>query len=308
MRKKIYTILVLASISMLFVGGQALAHTGFRDKTGVAGVASYNGFTITHGCDDYAASAADPKHKLPYPVIGQIALFPYGTTAVWRNAATKAIVPQPTNLTGTFSLSPTGYNGFSSAFSTSAEIVDELGNVHALKWGGGAMEPNMNTIPTFKITPPKFNSQCIKSIAIRAAIINYCDVGKDMANDDKGPYKAPKDAFGKLVPKTINGTDAIQQNVTSNSNYTGTSKSNGPNNRADWWFRDLVPASTLYTDQSILGEAGLWSAVFTVTPESTATACSGTAIDYIVEPSGTDVDTYFNATNTRPYTTGQGPF
>ena len=41
--------LTLCTLAALFAAGQAFAHTGVRDQA-TEGTASYNGFTIGHGC------------------------------------------------------------------------------------------------------------------------------------------------------------------------------------------------------------------------------------------------------------------
>ena len=68
----------LCSLVALFATGQALAHTGVRDVA-AEGTASYNGFTITHGCggdsgDPYPVSAVNPHYS------------PTVLHAVWKKA------------------------------------------------------------------------------------------------------------------------------------------------------------------------------------------------------------------------------
>jgi hypothetical protein len=307
-------ILLLPAL-LLMTTGQSFAHTGLLNKAVTAGATDYNGLTITHGCDDwhdaYKAGTNPDGHKTPYPVIGMVALFPFGSSAVWRNALTNEIVTAPASLQSsapelTYSLGVTQLTDYSSAFSKATEIVDSLGNVRALKWEKGAMEPNSTTVPKFKMTHPKFGTKCINSVKVRVGVINFCDVNKNMANDPNGPYNAPKDAFGNLVPKTSNFKDPIQQNV--DAYYRSEPKGNGALNRADFWFRDLSPASVKWNDPQIIDETGLWSATTVVSPETAATTCPSGAIDYIVEPSGTDFDEILTGPNTRPFTKGNGPF
>ena len=62
-----HTKITFCTLAALFVAGQAVAHTGVRDKVTVsdaAGASSYNAFTLTHGCGGDSGSA--------YPVLGTI--------------------------------------------------------------------------------------------------------------------------------------------------------------------------------------------------------------------------------------------
>jgi hypothetical protein len=306
--------LTLCSLAALLAAGQAFAHTGVRDQATEA-TSSYNGFTITHGCADY-----NNPTDVQYPVIGQSAVFPFGPYAIWRNAD-GTLLQEGGNGNGTISsatldLKVTGYQSMSSPFRTSQEIVDEAGTVQALIWKDGAMEPKLNAITPFKITPPTIVNNCTR-LKIRVGVINYCDVNKNADNDVKGPYKAPKDAFGKTIPWVYQpGANASNQiNVNPKSFYKTTTKGNGDNNRADWWFRDLYynPAanSAVYNDQDILSEAGLWSAVITVNNsqaqlETCPKDANGNPVvtDVIVEPSGAAFDKFLSGANTRPFTLG----
>jgi hypothetical protein len=310
--------LAFCSLVALFATGQAFAHTGVRD-TATANIASYNGFTITHGCADYN----NPGQA--YPVIGQAAVFPFGESAVWREAT---ITPKgQQDVVGAkidgktivdplavYSLGVNGYASVGSAFATTRELVDKLGNVRGLIWKDGAMEPNLNTVTPFKITHPVIKNACISSVKVRVGVINYCDVGKNQANDAQGPYKAAKDAFGRLIP-IIKAPGNLQSNVVANIPvFKSTSGGNGDHNRADFWFRDLDGGSKLYNDQAILGEPGIWSAGIIVNNPDVATgavasACPGGKPRQVtVEPSGLDFDEILTGENTRPFTSGNGPF
>ena len=80
--------LTLCSLVALLAAGQAVAHTGVRDKVTVsdaAGASSYNGFTITHGCGGDSGDA--------YPVLGQSAVFPTGERVVWREGTAASGAP-----------------------------------------------------------------------------------------------------------------------------------------------------------------------------------------------------------------------
>ncbi|EIC31492.1 MULTISPECIES: hypothetical protein [Methylomicrobium] len=291
--------------------GHAYAHTGVRDQVD-EGKASYNGFTITHGC----ASGAEGQSGQAYPVLGQTALFPYGSTAVWRDE-TGAVIQQGGDGNGTItaaslSLNVTGYAGMSSAFATSQEIVDTAGVVRALHWRDGAMEPKLNTITPFKITAPTIKNDCVKTLKIRVAVINWCDLKKNEANDVKGPYKKPKDAFGRPIPLTsiVDVNNGLQANVADSRIYKNQGGGNGDNNRADWWFSDLYNGSQLYKDPEVIGaDASYWSAAITVNNAAADTAnCGSPLVNYTVEPAGIDLDTYLTGPNTQPFTSGNGPF
>ena len=308
--------LMLCSLAALFVSGQAFAHTGVRDKVAEEGTSSYNGFTITHGCG--AHTGADP-----WPVLGQAAVFPFGENAVWRNAAGAVIarggdgggtvsITQPDDPSlprNPFTLSVAGYAGFSSPFTTTQEIVDDLGNVQALLWKDGAMEPKLNAVTPFKISAPKIANNCVKSLKIRIGVINYCDLEKNAANDAAGPYKEPKDAFGRKIPMLADlaGTGGVQRNVAGAAYYKTLRAGNDDNNRADWWFFNLDGGSSKYIDPDLFEEGvKLWSAVLTVNnTDANAAGCPGGALTEVsVEPNGVAFDTYLSGPNTRPFTKG----
>jgi hypothetical protein len=311
----------LSSMVALFAAGQALAHTGVRDVA-VEGTSSYNGFTITHGCGGDSGQG--------YPVIGQAALFPFGADAVFRDAAGNVIpsttVPDPDNLddngkplpklinngggiisTDTLSLAVAGIASFSSPFVTTQEIVDELGTVHALLWKDGALEPKLYGITSFKISAPTIVPNCTR-LRVRVGVINYCDTGKNAANDAAGPWKAPKDAFGRPIPlvsdiNDING--GIQLNVNASPVFKDIRAGNGDNNRADWWFANLEGGSALYNDPDLTAEGNkLWSAAINVNSDAAGLAGCATITDVTVEPSGAAFDKYLTAPNTHPFTKG----
>jgi hypothetical protein len=307
MKKNTSKALLIGSLGALFVSGQALAHTGVRD-TAYSATASYNGFTITHGCagDDGVA----------YPVIGQAALFPFGAKTVWKDATGAVLGRGTEGHTGIdtvykdhkgvaapdigINLLVTGYNG-GTEFGSAYEIFDSLENVQGILWKDGAMPNNMNVVTPFKVTPPKITDNCIASLKVRIGVINFCDVGKNAENDAKGPYKAPKDAFGRQV----------QNGIEPDSPYFKTmAKGNGDNNRADWWFTALDGGSTLYNDASQL-QTTYWSTL-TVTNSSAyvagsanALACPGAATRTVyVEPTGAAFDEYLNEKNLRGFSKG----
>jgi len=305
--------LAFCSVVALLASGQALAHTGVRDAV-EAGKASYNGFTITHGC----GGDTDPN---AYPVIGQSAIFPQGDNVVWKESNGTVITrgggagifdtlvldhtgaPLPD---AGVNWSVTGYNGFSSAFATSNEIVNSLGVVQALVWKDGAMTPSMNTVTPFKITAPKIVYNCVTAVKARIGVINYCDVNKNASNDARGPYNAPKDAFGRPVPFTndIALTGGIQQNVTPGSLvYKDIRAGNGDNNRADWWFMALDGGSTLYNDPDLLQPA-YWATMTVNNTAANIAKCTGTQRTVTVEPTGLAFDQFLTPANVAPFSLG----
>ena len=147
----------------------------------------------------------------------------------------------------------------------------------------------------------------MKSLKIRVAVINYCDVAKNAANDIKGPYRQPKDAFGRAIPfLSILANGGIQTNVAGAPVYTRLNAGNGDNNRQDWWFYQPYGGSALYTDLDMQNPAegnGLWSAAITVNNSAADTdKCSGTPVTYTVEPTGKAMDAYLTVQNTQPFT------
>jgi hypothetical protein len=309
----------LCSLAALFAAGQAFAHTGVRDVV-TEGTSSYNGFTITHGCGGDSGQA--------YPVLGQSAVFPFGATAVWRGKAAGtpgggdgpilATGGAGITSTGSIGLSVNGYASASSAFVTSQELVDDLNNVRGLFWKDGAMEPKLNTVTPFKVTAPMIADNCIKQLRIRVGVINYCDVEKNAANDASGPYKQPKDAYGRTIPllaiADVNDPrylDGFQTNPAVSPVYVSIKAGNGDNNRADWWFGALEGGSALYNDIEVLqppsATTGIpyWTTMTVNNSAADIAACAGALIDYVtVEPSGADFDAVLTGPNTRPFSKG----
>jgi hypothetical protein len=308
--------LALCSVVSVFAT-QAYAHTGVRDVA-EEGKGSYNGFTITHGCADSVEGGA---YIQAYPVIGQSALFPYGDKVVWRKNGVKTIGGDGGGVIAagtTLKLAVTGYTGASSAFTESSEIVDELGNVQALHWKGGAMEPKSNTITPFKITAPTIEDNCVKTLKVRIGVINWCDIRKNATNDATGPYMEPKDANGHRIPLIVDA-QGIQQNVLGAKFYTKMPKGNGDNNRADWWFGELEGGSALYSDVNLLQKPTPATATVPASPTYWTTLtinnspadvlkCAGTPVDVTVEPTGMAFDTYLTLKNTQPFTKGTTNF
>ncbi|MCX7106237.1 MAG: hypothetical protein NTV66_01505 [Methylococcales bacterium] len=304
--------LAFCSLVALFATGQAFAHTGVRDKA-IAGLASYNGFTITHSCGGGADGVS-------YPVIGQSALFPFGALTVWKTS-TGAVLGRGVDghagidtimkdHTGAalpdvgINLQVTGYDG-GSPFASTFEIFDDKENVQGLLWKDGAMPNNMNAITPFKVTAPKIPDNCISALNVRIGVINYCDVGKNAANDNSGPYKAPKDEFGRRVQ---NGT------APNSPVFKTIAGGNGDNNRSDWWFTALDGDSTLYNDIDLL-QPSYWSTMTVTNPtahvkdSAGALACPGGATRTIsVEPTGAAFDAYLNEANTRGFSKGSSGF
>jgi hypothetical protein len=311
MKKNTYKALQISSLGLLLISGQAISHTGVRD-TAESAKASYNGFTITHGC------AGD--NGTSYPVIGQSALFPFGDNTVWKSSTGTVLGRGKAGHTGIstagkdhsgnalpdigLNLAVVGYVG-GSPFASTYEIFDTLGNVQALLWKDGAMPNNMNAITPFKVTPPTITDKCISALKVRIGVINYCDTGKNATNDKAGPYAAPKDAFGRLVQ---NGT------APNSPFFSALPSGNGDNNRADWWFTAPDGSSSLYNDISQL-QATFWTTMTVnnpnaaVTGSSAAKACPGGKTRTVsVEPTGKAFDTYLNATNLRGFSIGSSNF
>jgi hypothetical protein len=296
--------LTLCTLLALFAAGQAWAHTGVRD-TVEEGKASYNGFTITHGCNN-SSEGGPPAQQ--YPVIGQSAVFPIGDTAVWRDQ-TGAVIQVGGNGGGTIfgdklSLSVTGYSD-GSTFKTTEELVDGLGNVQGLFYKDGVMAPNLNAITPFKITAPTIANNCVKTLKIRIGVVNYCDTDKNAGNDAKGPWKSPKDDSGKeiKIPKTTSDKSGFVQANAANSGKFKEEKSNGDNNRADWWFTAPYGGSALYNDPDLL-QPTYWTTLSVTNKAADLALCAGTQVEYTVEPSGVAFDTILTGSNTRPFTKG----
>lgn len=301
----------LCTLAAMLVAGQAFAHTGVRDKVSVsatAGASSYNGFTVTHGCGGDNGDA--------YPVLGQSAVFPTGDRVVWRDA-TGAVITHgggngvfPTTVVDPLSgqtvdkglnLAVTGYASFASAFATAQEIVDPAalspGVVEGLFWKDGAMEPKLNTVTPFKVTVPAIIDPNIKTVNIRIGVINYCDIEKNATNDLSGPYKQPKDAFGRTIPRLATALAPDQINVAGAPVYVSLAAGNGDNNRQDWWFTALDGGSALYNDPDLL-QPTYWTTL-------TVTNLSATGTGVVsVEPTGAAFDAILTGPNTRPFTKG----
>jgi hypothetical protein len=288
----------------LFATGEAYAHTGVRD-TVEEGKASYNGFTITHGCNN----AVEGVNAQQYPVIGQSAVFPFGDNAVWRDQ-TGAVIEVGGNGSGTIagtklSLSVTGYSD-GSTFHTTQELVDGLGNVQGLFYKDGAMDPNLNSITPFKITAPTIANNCVKTLKVRIGVINYCDTDKNASNDAKGPWESPTDESGKAlkIPKGKSpATGFVQKNSANVAKFKDMEKGNGDNNRADWWFTAPYGGSALYNDPDLL-QPTYWTTLTVTNKAADLALCSGTQVDVTVEPNGIAFDSTLTGANTRPFTKG----
>jgi len=306
-------VLTLCSIAAVLAAGQAFSHTGVRDKviaSSAATTASYNGFTITHGCGGDNGEA--------YPVLGQSAVFPTGDKVVWRNADGSVLqegggagifdtividhTGAPLPDTG-LDLQVTGYAGFSSPFATAQEIVDtnalNPGVVEGLLWKDGAMEPKLNAVTPFKVTIPKIINPNVKQVNIRIGVINYCDFDKNAANDAKGPYKEPRDAFGRKIPQLTSLLAPDQINVYGAPLYKTLNKGNGDNNRQDWWFTAPYGGSALYTDVDLL-QPTYWTTLTVINGSALANATTVVS----VEPTGAAFDAILTGPNTRPFTKG----
>jgi hypothetical protein len=310
--------LTLCSLLALLAAGQAAAHTGVRDKVTVsatASAASYNGFTITHGCGGDSGDA--------FPVLGQSAVFPTGDRVIWRDAAGAPLKnTDGTDMVGGgagifdtivldhtgaplpdsgLNLQVTGYAGFSSPFATTQEIVDpnalNPGVIEGLLWKDGAMEPKLNAITPFKVTVPKIIDPTVKQVNVRIGVINYCDFDKNAANDARGPYKQPKDAFERKIPILATTLAPDQINVAGAPVYVTLGAGNGDNNRQDWWFMAPYGNSALYNDIDLL-QPSYWTTMTVINASATGTRVVS------IEPTGAAFDAILTGPNTRPFTKG----
>lgn len=303
--------LALCSLAASCMAGQAVAHTGVRD-TAVEGTSSYNAFTIGHGCGGESGDQ--------YPVIGQAVAFPFGGQAVWRDGdqikvgassliSTAPVLHGPATSPNLLSLGVAGLAG-GSPFATTQEIVgDNLGNVMGLLYKDGAIEPKLTGLTPFKVTLPEIVDPCV-TLKVRIAVINYCELGKNEANDAKGPYQQPKDAFNRPIPAVAlldNKFGGVQTNVKGAPFFETLDAGNGDNNRADWWFGQLEGGSERYNDPDLLQQPSATSPAYwtTLTVVNKATdICNGTPREVTVEPSGKLVDRVLSGPNTRPFTSG----
>lgn len=325
MKQATFSKLAVGAAALLLVG-QAFAHTGVRDSVTVsdsAGARSYNGFTITHGCGGDSGNA--------YPVLGQSAVFPTGDRVVWREGEAVEGAPDSNIIAigggaGIFdtivkddngnpvtdeqgnplpdpgvNLSVTGYAGAESAFPTVQEIVDpnalNPGVVEGLLWKDGAMEPKLNTVTPFRVTVPKIIDPTVKQVNVRIGVINYCDFGKNAANDNRGPYKEPKDMFGRKIPILATALAPDQINVAAASYFTAISGGNGDNNRQDWWFPAPYGGSALYNDADVL-QPSYWTTMTVINASATGDRVVS------IEPTGAAFDAILTGPNTRPFTRG----
>jgi hypothetical protein len=312
MKRREIKVLAVCSMAALFVAGQAFAHTGVRDRVNASATAtavSYNGFTITHGCGGDSGDA--------YPVLGQSAVFPTGDRVVWRDAAGEVIaegggagILDTIVLDHTGAPLPdagvnwqvTGYAGMTSPFTTVHELVDpnalQPGMVEGLFWKDGAMEPKLNAIPTFKVTVPKFVAGSdVKQINVRIGVINYCDMGKNAANDARGPYEQPKDVFNRKIPLLASSLAPDQINVADAAVFTKMPGGNGDNNRADWWFPAPYGGSALYNDPEVI-QPTYWTTMTVINTSATGNRVVS------IEPTGAAFDAILTGRNTRPFTKG----
>ena len=160
------------------------------------------------------------------------------------------------------------------------------------------MEPKLNAIPTFKVTVPKFVAGSdVKQINVRIGVINYCDLGKNAANDASGPYKAPKDVFGRKIPLLANSLAPDQINVADSGNFEDNRGGNGDNNRADWWFPALYGGSALYNDPEVI-QPTYWTTMRVINTSATGNRVVS------IEPTGAAFDAILTGRNTRPFTKG----
>jgi hypothetical protein len=202
-------------------------------------------------------------------------------------------------------LAVTGYAGFGSPFTTSQEIIDPTALnpnvVEGLLWKDGAMEPKLNAVTPFKVTVPKIIDPSVKQVNVRIGVINYCDFEKNAANDVKGPYKQPKDAFGRKIPQLASALAVDQINVAGAPVYVSLPAGNGDNNRQDWWFTALDGGSALYNDPEML-QPTFWTTMTVINASATGTRVVS------IEPTGPAFDAILTGPNTQPFTKGSSNF
>ena len=317
MKKNTSKALLIGSLGALFISGQAFSHTGVKEAV-LAGAASYNAFTISHGCGDNTQTGTAGGDQ--FPVIGQSVVVPYGVkaTAIWREDirpdgpglnAPEYTGNIPVSL-GKFNLSLDSIAGASSPFSSVREIVDSTGIVHGLVYSNGGLEPKLRAAVPFYVKAPVITDNCVTAIKVRMAVINYCDVGKNASNDEEtGPYAKPVDMFSRDIPITyateVNG--GKQRNVLADTEkYTALSGGNGKDNRADWWFYGTN--SIKYIDLDMLDdvtESQFWTTMTINNDPALIKKCPKRKQHALtVEPVGTDIDTYLSGPNTWPFTDG----
>jgi hypothetical protein len=296
-----HSIIKFCSFAALLAVGQAFAHTGVRD-TATEGAGSYNAFTITHGCGN-STEGGPPAQA--YPVLGQSVVFPHGDNVVWRNQA-GAIIQTGGNGNGTIStptlsLSVAGIAG-GSPFATVTEIVNSTGVVQGLLYKDGVMAPNMYALTPFRVTAPTIVDNCVKTLKVRMGVINYCDIDKNAGNDSKGPYEAPRDGLDKKIKKvTSEDTGFVQANINQVGTFEDTTKGNGDNNRADWWFTMPEGGSVYYNDPEMV-QTTYWTTMTVNNSAADLAKCTGTQTDVSVEPTGAAFDMILTPANTQPFT------
>jgi hypothetical protein len=154
----------------------------------------------------------------------------------------------------------------------------------------------LNAVTPFKVTVPKIIDRDVKQVNVRIGVINYCDIG-NKANDAKGPYKKPKDAFGRNIPILATTAAPDQINVNGAPFFKGMEQGNGDNNRQDWWFKAPYGGSALYNDPEVL-QPDYWTTLTVINSSATGTRVVS------IEPTGAAFDAILTGPNTRPFTKG----
>ncbi len=292
------------AVAALLASSQAFAHTGVRDQA-TEGTGSYNAFTLTHGCGNSGEGGAPAQS---YPVLGQSAVVPHGANAVWRNKAGDVIQVGGNGngaiTAATLNLGLAGIEG--TPLGDPQELVDG-GVVQGLIWKDGVMQPNNYALMPFRVAVPTIVDNCVEKLNIRMGVINYCDIGKNAANDGKGPYEAPKDANGKRILRTTSeSTGYVQANPSIADTFKDIKKGNGDDNRADWWFTAPHGGSTYYNDTQIL-QPTYWTTLTVNNKAADVAQCAGTKTEISVEPNGAAFDAILSPANTAPFSKGNGP-
>ncbi len=291
----------------VYAAGQAVyAHTGVRDQA-TEGTTSYNGFTITHGC----GSDTDPT--LPtLPVIGQSAVVPYGLAdsssgpTIWVDLSTNMVLA--TGGTGIVSLPALpalpifslSFGGIQQddPFAIVREELDAASPtvVRALNWQGSdeihklkrvrknrwklvkkpfaGLRTDLVGIPQFRVSAPTIIDDCVSKLRVRIAVTNWCEKGRNEANDPDNNradwwFPHPVIAPGTAGAPGTGSTKFVDVDLTQDSFWTTLTVNNV----------DLNP-----------------------TPAN----CPGGALrEVAVQPAGTEIDTYLA---NPPFTKEPAPY
>jgi len=323
MTKKIALCSVAAVICV--AGQSVFAHTGIKDKvfveglgnTGGTSATAYNAFTITHGCASNAIAEGIPGVKRGN-VIAMAAVFPNSLSsadAIVYRYKTGSIVANTVGVDGTVLTGQPTALPVTSPNDLSDDIKDAtvggafnnmgLGLVTPNLFGSliiPKLDPNLNVrgyavfngpatvgytyaesplqedivsttgLSAFKFNVPTFKTtSCAQNLIVRAAVSNWCKRGGGKQHDpDRKDVWIGTDT-GSVLYSMAGPDHAIM-----------------PNSRVTLGMTDAAP-----TEQG--NGKSFWPS-FTVTRNTTTNplpaACNGESYDVVVEPKGTDIDSY----------------